>query len=153
MELNHMEMQYQTHSVGYNIHHIEWCTKCRYKMFRRPEFMNVCEAAIRHAAERHGIIIRELTVLPEHVHGSIALPPTTSQARAEQLLKGGSAYEVFRAIPDFRKRYPRGELWSRGTMIKSVGEVTMDVVDDYVRGQYAHHGLPNPAQAPLSTFV
>ncbi len=148
-----MEMQRYQHAVGYNIHHIEWCTKFRYKIFRRPEFMKVCDAAIRRVAERHGIRIRELTVLPDHVHGNIALPPTMSPAEAERLLKGGSAYEIFRAIPNFRKRYPRGALWSRGKMSKSVGEMTMDVVDAYVRGQYAHHGLADPAQAPLSTFI
>lgn len=148
-----MEMKMYPHAVGYNAHHIEWCTKRRYKMFSRPEFIKICEDAIRGAAARHNIVLRELSVLPDHVHCSAELPPTMSQSDAERLLKGGSAYEIFRAIPNFRKRYPKNSLWSRGKMAKSVGGTTIDVIDEYVRGQYEHHGVPNPAQTNILGFM
>jgi putative transposase len=138
--------------VGNNVHHLEWCPKRRYKIFRRPDLMKVCDAAIRGAAARHRIGLVELSVLPDHVHAVAELPLDMAPSRALGLLKGASSYEIFRAVPNFRKRYPRGHLWSRGKMARSIGGVTMDVVRKYVRGQYVHHGLQNPAQTSLSAF-
>ena len=84
-----MELNRHAHKVGINVHHLEWCTKYRYEMLRKPEYKNACEDAIRQQAERHHIHIRELFVMPEHVHVSCELPPSMSQAKALQLLKGG----------------------------------------------------------------
>ena len=140
------------HMVGNNVHHLEWCPKRRYKMFRRLEFMKFCEDAIWRAAEQHGIKLLELSVLLDHVHALAEIPLTMSLSSAFQLLKGGLACEFFVAFPKFRLRYPRGSLWSRGKMARSVGGVTMDVVREYVRGQYAHHGVQNPAQISISAF-
>ncbi|MFH1630686.1 MAG: IS200/IS605 family transposase [Candidatus Aenigmatarchaeota archaeon] len=140
------------HAVGKNVHHLEWCPKYRYNIFRRLDIMNVCVAAIRQSAARHGIIIMEITVLPNHVHAFVELPMDMSPCQAMQLLKGGSAFEVFRAFPNLRKRYPNGHLWSKGYMAKSVGDVTIDVVKNYVRNQYEHHGIQHPEQAPISAY-
>ncbi|MEX0920280.1 MAG: hypothetical protein WDZ69_01715 [Candidatus Pacearchaeota archaeon] len=38
------------HSVGISMWHFEWCTKYRYKMFRKEEQRNLITACIRRAA-------------------------------------------------------------------------------------------------------
>ena len=134
-----MEMKRFSHKVGVNVHHLEWCTKYRYKMFSREEFKNICENAITRVAERHGIVIRVLNVQPEHAHVSCECPPSMSQSRALMLLKGGSSYLVFREIEKFRLRYPKGHLWSPGAYAGSVGYNTVDIVDNYVRYQDDTH--------------
>lgn len=126
-------------SVGYNIHHFEWCTKYRYKMFRRAKYKKLCEEALRTVSERYGIGIRELSVMPEHVHLSVELPPDMSQSRALHLLKGGSSYLLFRAEPKFRLRYPRGNFWSKGKYIGSTGPADVERIDSYVRNQEDLH--------------
>ena len=65
-----MENQYEKyeHSVGKIMFHLEWCTKYRYKMFKKTEYKNLISACIRRAASLHGIEIMELNVQPEHVH-------------------------------------------------------------------------------------
>lgn len=103
-----------SHSTGKKTHHLEWCTKYRYKMFRKLKYRMICKTAIQIVAERHGIIVRKLAVQPDHVHIIANIPPTMSQSEAMRILKGGSSYEIFRLIPNFRLRYPRGSLWSRG---------------------------------------
>jgi len=54
------------HCVGENLYHFEWCTKYRYKMFRKSENKKLCETVLNEVAERHGIKIDELSVMPEH---------------------------------------------------------------------------------------
>ena len=90
-------MEYYAHKVGLNIQHFEWCPKYRYKMMRQDKYKNLCESAIRQQADRHGIKIREIGIMPDHVHVSCELPLRMSQSKAPQLLKGGSSYIIFRA--------------------------------------------------------
>src|SRR3989344_4780721 len=96
-----------SHAVGYNMHHLQWCTKYRYKMFEREAFQKIADSAIREIATMHKIEIRELFVMPEHVHVSAELPPTMSQSEALRLLKGGSSRIIFQRLPNFALRYPR----------------------------------------------
>ncbi len=134
-----MEIKSTAHKVGVNVHHFEWCTKYRYQMLRKDTYKKACEDAVRQQADRHGIVIRELFAMPEHVHVSCELPPSMSQSKALQLLKGGSSYLLFRAQPKFRLRYSRGHFWSPGAFACSVGYNTVDTVDAYVKNQRDIH--------------
>ena len=130
-----MEYNKHSHSTGNNIHHLQWCTKKRYHMFRNIMFREVCIDAIHLVARRHGIEILELAVMEEHIHAVAQLPPSMSQSKAIQLLKGGSSYEIFRMIPNFRLRYPKGSLWSKGNFKASLGMITVEAAKTYVREQ------------------
>jgi putative transposase len=127
------ELVSSSHAVGEAVYHFEWCTKYRYKMFGRADIKRLAERAIRTAAERHGIETVELCVAAEHVHLEARLPHTMSVARAMNLLKGASSHAIFRARPNFRKRYPRGRLWSPGKFYRTVGQVDEQTVRRYIR--------------------
>src|SRR3989344_4239448 len=92
------------HAKVENVHHLEWCTKYRFKALKRQEFFKACEASLRNAARRFGIEILELGVMSDHVHVVAVLPPCLSVSRAVGLLKGSSAFELFRLEPKFRLR-------------------------------------------------
>ena len=128
------------HSVGVMMLHLEWCTKYRYKMFRKIKYKNLLTACIRRSASRHNIKIIELEVQPEHVHCVVEVSFTMSVSKTLQLLKGGSSKLFFEFHEKARLRYPRGHLWSRGKFASSVGFVQLDVVKNYVRNQSEHHG-------------
>jgi len=134
-----MDLTRHPHKVGINVHHLQWCTKYRYRMLRQEKYKNLCEEILRETAARHDITIRELGILPEHVHGSFELPPSMSQSRALQLLKGNLSYQLFRREPKFRLRYPKGHFWSPGAYAGTVGHNTVEVVDHYVRHQEEIH--------------
>jgi len=51
-----------SHSIGNNIHHLEWCTKYRYKMFRKERLREYCKDILHMIARRHKIEIIELAV-------------------------------------------------------------------------------------------
>jgi len=136
-----LEIKYYAHKVGVNVHHLEWCTKYRYEMFKQDKYKKLCEEILRETAQRHNLIIRELFIMPEHIHMSVEAPPSISQSKALQLLKGNLSYQLFRVQPKFRLRYPQGHFFSPGAFASSVGYNTVDVVDNYVRNQEDIHQM------------
>ena len=124
---------HNAHSIGVCEFHLQWCTKYRYETLLKESHFKDCERAIRSAAERHGIEVRELSVMSDHVHVVVLLPQDVSPAKAVGLLKGASAYAMFQLHPNFRLRYPRGHFWGRGYFYRSVSEVSEEVVRRYVR--------------------
>ena len=108
-------------------------------MFRKSKNALLCRAAIESVAKRHNIEIKELSVVPDHVHVVVQIPPAMSQSEAIRILKGGSSYKMFRLNPNFRLRYQRGSLWPRGNFKDSVGRLTHDIAEEYVRSQGIMH--------------
>ncbi len=123
----------RAHTVGQSAYHLEWCTKYRYKMLRKPRFIIACEQAVREAAQRAGIVVLELSVMPEHVHALVVIPPTVSVSKALSLLKGASSRALFQLEPKFRLRYSKGHFWSRGSFYRSVGDADLETVSRYIR--------------------
>jgi len=136
-----LKIKYYAHKVGVNVHHLEWCTKYRYEMFKQDKYKKLCEEIINETSRRHNIIIRELFVMPEHIHISVEVYPNISQSKALQLLKGNLSYQLFRRQPKFKFRYPRGHFFSPGAFASSVGYNTIETVDNYVRNQEDIHQM------------
>ena len=128
-----MELVSGSHCVGQSVYHLEWCPKYRYKMFNKEKNKKLCEAILDEVAERHGIGIVEMAVMPDHLHLIVDIPPTMSISRAFQLLKGASAYELFRRQPKFRLRYPQGHFWSPGKFYRTVGDTDAETTINYVK--------------------
>jgi len=104
-------------------------------MFKQEENKKLCEEILREVAKRHKINITELSVMPDHIHTVVGIPPTMSVSKALQLLKGASSRELFRRKPNFRLRYPKGHLWSPGKFYRSVGDTDAETAIQYVRDQ------------------
>ena len=134
------QMERRSHMVGISMWDFEWCPKYRYKMFRKWTNMKLVEACIRRAASLHGIKWIKLSVQPEHIQGTAAIPMTMSPSQALQYLKGISSKLYFEKCPNARLRYPNGHLWSRGKYAASLGFVQIDVVNRYIENQDKHHG-------------
>ena len=130
-----MKLVSASHSVGQNMYHLEWCPKYRYNMLRKQENKNLCEDILEEVAKRHKIKIEELSVMPDHIHTLVGIPPTMSVSKALHLLKGASAHELFKRKPNFRKRYPKGHFWSPGKFYRSVGDANLETVTKYVQDQ------------------
>ena len=139
------------HRIGQNLYHLEWCTKYRYKMFGKEANKKLCEEILREVAERHGIGIVELSVMPDHIHVIADIAPTMSISEALRLLKGSSSYELFKEKPNFRKRYPRGHLWSPGKFYRTVGDTDIKTTRSYVRNQGVIHQTSLPEFFPTGS--
>ena len=138
-----------SHSIGQNLYHLEWCPKYRFNMFKREENKKLCEEVLHEVAKRHNIIITELSVMPDHIHTVVGIPPTMSVSKALQLLKGGSSRELFKRKPHLRCRYHKGHFWSPGKFYRSVGDADMDTVLQYVRNQRLQQTSLNDFPSPV----
>jgi len=127
------------HFVGVSLWEFEWCPKYRYKMMKNPEKRAIVSACIRQAATRWKIKILVLNVQPEHIHLTAQIPMTMTPSLALHKLKGFSAKKIFEKVPHFRLRYPRGHFWSRGKFAASVGFISVEAANEYVRNQDRHH--------------
>ena len=121
-------------------------------MFRGKGNKKLCEDILHEVAQRHNIGIIELSVMSDHIHIVVQLPPTMSVSQALHFLKGASSYELFRRQPLFRYRYSRGSFWSPGKFYRSVGDADTATVLEYVKNQrlqqaslydYPDPSLPN----------
>jgi putative transposase len=85
--------------------------------------------------------------MPEHIHISVEAPPSMSQSKVLQLLKGNLSYQLFKRQPNFRLRYPQGHFFSPRAYVGSVGFNTVAIVDNYIKNQMDVH------QTSLSRFT
>ena len=130
-----------SHKVTLNFWHFEWCTKYRYKMMRKLSNKNLVEATIRKACAEHGIIIHELSVLPEHVHMLATLPNGMTDSKALQLIKGRSAYLIFKNKEKYELRYPKRHFWAPSSFSTTVGYNDLNGIVAYIRSQIEHHNV------------
>src|SRR3989338_4048571 len=113
--LREVEMyKHSQNSVGSNRKHVQITPKYRYHMMRKDKLKVFCKVAIEEACKKHKIKIEIIKVMEEHVHLIADAPRTMSDAQLIQIIKGLSAYLLFRICPDLRKRYPKGHFCEGG---------------------------------------
>ena len=132
-----MYKHYST-SVGNNLKTIQITTKYRYAMMRKEKLKVFCRVAIEEACKKHKIDVVIIKILDEHVHLIVDCPRTLSDAQLIQIIKGLSAYILFRICPDLRLRYPRGNFWNKGYFCQGCG-TDFDRALNYVQNQEMHH--------------
>jgi len=139
LSVSYNEYERQNHSVGISIWQFEWCPKYRYKMMKNPEKRALVQACIRRAASMWKIGIIEINVQPDYVHLTAKIPMTMTPSDALHKLKGNYAKKIFEMVPHFRLRYRKGHFWSRGKFAASLGMITVEAANEYVRSQDKHH--------------
>ena len=132
--------KYRENSVGSNFMTIQITTKYRYNMMQKEKIETLCRISIQEACKRHNIEIVILEVLKEYVHMIVDCPRTLSVVMLIQIIKGLSAYLLFRICPDLRKRYPRGHFWSERYFCEGCGS-DFEKALAYVKNQKIHHSL------------
>ena len=127
-----METTNFAHAVGQNSFHLVWKPKYCWDCFKFPWVRQDCEAILREAVKRYGMKLYELQVMPDHVHCFVEVPHTMSVSKALNLLKGFSAYKLFRKHKWLRTYFRKGHFWSPGKFFRSVGNVTAEGIKNYI---------------------
>ena len=131
-----MQLKLNRHSFGQSAYHLVWRPKYNMKVFRHSDPRIVCEQAILSIAKRHSIEVYEIKVMEDHIHIFVEIPPTLSVSKVFQILKGGSSRIFFMACNKWKEVYCRGNkephLWSSAKFYRSVGNVTAEVIQDYI---------------------
>ena len=90
---------------------------------------------IRRICTEENVEILSGSVSPDHVHMLVSIDPSIPISRLVKYLKGKTSRKLQMEFPELRKRYWGQHLWARGYFAVSVGNVTAEMVKEYI----AHH--------------
>ena len=74
-------------------------------------------------------------VSKDQVHLLVSIPPQVTIRRLLQWLKGKTAYQLVGEFPHLRKTFWGRHLWARGYFCCSSGNVTDEVIAEYIANQ------------------
>ena len=116
-------------------YHIIWCPKFRFNVFKNGVDESLKEILLK-ISQRYGYEIKEMEIMPDHIHIFISTKPTVAPSDVVRTLKSISAIELFKQYPELKKFYSRcGSLWSKGYFASSVGNVSEETVRRYIQEQ------------------
>lgn len=122
----------------YNFHfHLVWVTKYRNPAFTDGQLVNDMKTILTDLAHEKGISIEEMEIMPDHIHMLISFKPKYAPSDIVKYLKGHSAKKFFEIHPEIRNSsFWGGHLWSHSYFMSTLGNMSRDVVEQYIRNQY-----------------
>lgn len=128
-------------ATGY---HIVWCFKYRKKLFDSDAFKKAAKFHIRETCENNEIELIEIEMDRDHVHTFVSFPPKHSGIFVMQRMKGYSSRMLRQGFPE--SRYSTGEkaLWSPSYYFGTVGEVTAQGIEAYIKANAGKSDDPAP---------
>ena len=122
------------HTV-YEIHlHLVWTTKYRRAALTGEVAVRVRDM-VREICGQHDVKIMKGHVSKDHVHLFVSIPPQVTISRLLQWLKGKTAYKVMQEFPHMKKFFWGHHMWARGYFCCSSGNVTDEVIAEYIANQ------------------
>ena len=132
------EYRHGAHTV-FRIHlHLVWVTKYR-KPAMTGEVGLRCRELIREICASNDVTIMKGHISKDHVHLFVSVPPKLTISRLMQFLKGKTSYKMMQEFPHLAKKFWGRHLWARGYFCVSSGNVTDEVIKEYIANQQ-HEG-------------
>lgn len=129
-----MAYQKSSHSI-FMIHlHFVWITKYR-KPVLKGDTAERAKELIMQICENEKVEILKGHVRPDHVHLFVSMPASLSASKLMQRVKGKSGYTMLKESPQLRKQYYGGHLWARGYFCCSSGNITDEMIMEYIEKQ------------------
>jgi putative transposase len=79
-----------------------------------------------------GVYIVQGVLGRDHVHMFLSIPPKLALSNFMQRIKGRSSRRIQLEFPELRKRYWGGHFWARGYFSTTSGNVTDDIITQYL---------------------
>lgn len=117
-------------------YHFITVVKYRRKVFTNDEIINYLKSIVEQVAEENDVQIIEQECGDDHIHILFRAKPTLNFKTFIQALKGRSARSLRAKFPSFLKDKLWGEhFWSPSYFLATTGNVTIDVLKQYVENQ------------------
>ena len=129
-----MSYRKTSHSVYDLKYHIVWITKYR-KPILRGEIGKRVRELIRQTCASLDVYIVKGHVSKDHVHLLVSVPPNLSVSELVKRLKGRSSRKMLEELGELRKVYWGRHLWARGYFAASTGNVTDEIIAEYIEKQ------------------
>ena len=131
-------MRSGNHTISQLQAHIVWVTKYRYHVLK-GDVQRRCRDLIIQICDAEDIRILKGVVSKDHVHMHIEYPPSLSVSDIVKKLKGRTSRKLQMEYKELSKRYWGKHFWAIGYGVWSTGNVTQDMVDEYLE----HHRSPS----------
>ena len=131
-------MRSGNHTISQLQVHIVWVTKYRYHVLK-GDVQKRCRDLIVQVCDAEDIRILKGVVSKDHVHMHIEYPPSMSVSDIVRKLKGRTSRKLQMEFKELSKRYWGKHFWAIGYGVWSTGNVTQDMVDEYLE----HHRSPS----------
>jgi len=129
-----MSYRKTAHSVYDLKYHLVWITKYRDPVLRGEVALRLREL-VRQTCATMDVYILSGHVAAEHVHLLVSVPPHASVSTLMQRIKGRSSRKMLQEFGELRRRFWGRHLWARGYFAASSGNVTDEVVKQYIESQ------------------
>ena len=123
-----------SHTVYDLKYHIVWITKYR-KAVLRGEIGVRLRELIRQTCEAQEVYIEKGHIAVDHVHLLLSVPPNIAVSDLVQWLKGRSSRKMLDEFGELRRQFWGQHLWARGYFVASSGNVTDEVIAQYIEMQ------------------
>ena len=119
-----------TYDIKY---HLVWITK-----YRKVVFKGKAERArelIRMVCKNNEVEILAGHISKDHVHLLVSAPPHLSASKLMQYIKGYTSRKLQMEYKELSKQFWGQHLWARGYFVASSGNVTDEVIIEYIKNQ------------------
>ena len=123
-----------SHTVYDIKYHIVWIMKYRKSVLRGEIGLRLREL-IRQTCEAEEVYIEKGHIAVDHVHLLLSVPPNIAVSDLVQRLKGRSSRKMLDEYSELRRQFWGQHLWARGYFVASSGNVTDEVVAQYIEMQ------------------
>ena len=112
-------------------YHFVWIPKYR-KPILSGEVGVRLRYLVREICRTLEIEILEGSVSSDHVHVLLSCPPNLSPSKIMQAIKGKTSRKLLQEFKHLQKQYWGRHLWARGYFVATSGNVTDEVIREYI---------------------
>ena len=129
-----------SHTVYDLKYHVVWITKYR-KPVMKGEIGIRLRELIRQTCEGMDIYIEKGHIAADHVHLLLSVPPQHAISDVIQRLKGRSSRIMLEEFGELSRQFWGRHLWARGYFVASSGNVTDEIIKQYIESQGEKPGV------------
>lgn len=115
-------------------YHFVWTTKYRKQILTGQVGLRLREL-VREVCRTNDIEILQGHVAADHVHILVSAPPSMSASKIMQYIKGKSSRKLMMEFRHLNRMFWGRHLWARGFFVATSGNVTDEVIKEYIRLQ------------------
>ena len=130
-----MEGNRKSAHATYDIkYHLVWITKYRKVVFK-GKIAERARELIRMVCKNNEVEILAGHISKDHVHLLVSAPPHLSASKLMQYIKGYTSRKLQMEYKELSKQFWGQHLWARGYFVASSGNVTDEVIIEYIKNQ------------------
>ena len=137
-----------SHTVYDIKYHIVWITKYR-KPVLRGEVGKQVRELVRQTCATLEVYIVSGHVALDHVHLLVSVPPNLAVSDLVQRLKGRTSRLLLDEFAELKRQFWGRHVWARGYFVASSGNVTDEVIKQYIESQ--ENNLPSDDSVNFTT--